>query len=68
VLSELLNKHMNDIEDLRFYSLMPAEHRAAFATVPDIRITDLSFFVSDFRRTAAAMACMNEIVSVCQML
>ncbi|WP_080424634.1 tetratricopeptide repeat protein [Burkholderia ubonensis] len=63
--SELVNAYLNDIGRVRFYSLMPAEHRAALAGVPDLPVTDLSCFLTDFSRTAAAMQCLDEIVSVC---
>jgi hypothetical protein len=65
VLSELLNEHLKDIDGVRFYTLMPAEHRAAVAAVPDLAITDLSSFVADFSGTAVARECMDVIVSVC---
>ncbi|WP_412528466.1 tetratricopeptide repeat protein [Burkholderia lata] len=63
--SELLNAYLKDIGGVHFYSLMPAEHRAVLAGVPDLPVTDLSHFLTDFSRTAAAMQCLDEIVSVC---
>ncbi|WP_177313079.1 tetratricopeptide repeat protein [Burkholderia ubonensis] len=63
--SEQLNAWLKDIRGVRFYSLMPAEHGAALAGVPDLHVTDLAFFLTDFSRTAAAMQCLDEIVSVC---
>lgn len=63
--SELVNAWLKDIGGVRFYSLMPAEHRAVLAGVPDLPVTDLSFFLTDFSRTAAAMQCLDEVVSVC---
>ncbi|MGN7983725.1 tetratricopeptide repeat protein [Burkholderia sp. 22313] len=63
--SELLNTHLKDIGCVRFYSLMPAEHRADLAGLPDLPVIDLSHFLTDFSRTAAAMQCLDEIVSVC---
>ncbi len=63
--SALLNAYLKDVGGVHFYSLMPAEHRAALAGVPDLPVTDLSHFLTDFSRTAAAMQCLDEIVSVC---
>lgn len=57
--------HLKVIGCVHFYSLMPAEHRAVLAGVPDLPVTDLSHFLTDFSRTAAAMQCLDEIVSVC---
>lgn len=63
--SALLNAYLKDIGSVHFYSLMPTEHRAVLAGVPDLPVTDLSHFLTDFSRTAAAMQCLDEIVSVC---
>ncbi|MGU7770477.1 tetratricopeptide repeat protein [Burkholderia sp. MR1-5-21] len=63
--SEPLNACLKGIGGVRFFSLMPSEHRAVLAGVPDLPVTDLSCFLTDFSRTAAAMQCLDEIVSVC---
>lgn len=62
--AERLNAYLKDIGGVHFYSLMPTEHRAVLAGVPDLPVTDLSHFLTDFSRTAAATQCLDEIVSV----
>lgn len=62
--SERLNAYLKDIGGVHFYSPMPTEHRAVLAGVPDLPVTDLSHFLTDFSRTAAATQCLDEIVSV----
>jgi tetratricopeptide (TPR) repeat protein len=63
--STLVNSWFASIEGVQFYSLMPAAHAERLAEVPDLPLVDLSRFVTDFSRTAAAMQCMDVVVSVC---
>jgi len=50
---------------VQFYALMPLPHLERIAEVPDLPLTDLSRFVTDFSRTAAAIQCLDQVVSVC---
>ncbi|MEA3118345.1 MAG: hypothetical protein QOI13_1615, partial [Paraburkholderia sp.] len=47
----------NDIEGVPFYSLLPAAHRAAFSTAPNIRVANLC------RRSHRRSAHFNEYMS-----
>jgi Tfp pilus assembly protein PilF len=63
--SQLVNSWLSTLEGVQFYSLMPAVHAERIGEVPDLRLVDLAGFVSDFSRTAAAMQCLDAVVSVC---
>jgi tetratricopeptide (TPR) repeat protein len=63
--SHYINGWLANLEGVQFYSLMPAAHVERVAEVPDIALVDLADFVTDFSRTAAAMQCMDAVVSVC---
>lgn len=63
--SALINGWLGGLDNVRFYALMPRPHLERIAEVPDLPLTDLSSFVTDFSRTAAAMQCMDRVVSVC---
>jgi len=64
----LLNAHAAELQrnsDVHFYSLHTAECRPALAALPDVQIHDFSIQLTDFSRTAALMAQMDLVVSVC---
>lgn len=63
--SQLVNSWFADLDGVQFHSLMPSAHDERLAEVPDLPLVDLSGFVTDFSRTAAAMQCMDAVVSVC---
>lgn len=63
--SSMINEYLKGINGVEFYSLMPFEHNKTLGSVPDVNIKDLSFFVTDFSRTAAAIEIMDEVISVC---
>jgi tetratricopeptide (TPR) repeat protein len=63
--SQLVNGWLANLTGVQFYSLMPAVHAERIGEVPDLPLVDLAGFVSDFSRTAAAMQCMDAVVSVC---
>jgi len=63
--SVLLNGWFAGLDGVQFYSLMPAAHADRLTEAPDLPLVDLSRFVTDFSRTAAAMQCMDAVVSVC---
>jgi Flp pilus assembly protein TadD len=63
--SQLINGWLADLEGVQFYSLMPSAHVERIAEVPDLALIDLADFVTNFSRTAAAMQCMDAVVSVC---
>ncbi|GAB2897242.1 hypothetical protein GCM10027093_36300 [Paraburkholderia jirisanensis] len=63
--SALVNGWLSGIHNVQFYALMPLPHLERIAEVPDLPLTDLSEFVTDFSRTAAAIQCLDRVVSVC---
>jgi hypothetical protein len=50
---------------IQFFSLQTSEHRPAMAHLADLRILDMSKYLSDFSRTDALMQQMDVVVSVC---
>jgi hypothetical protein len=65
VASTLINGWLGELGKVTFYSLMPTPHVERIAEVPDLPLVDLSAFVTDFSRTAAAIQCLDCVVSVC---
>ncbi len=65
VASTLINGWLGGLGNVTFYSLMPTPHVERIAEVPDLPLVDLSAFVTDFSRTAAAIQCLDCVVSVC---
>jgi Tfp pilus assembly protein PilF len=63
--SALVNGWLSGLDNVQFYALMPLPHLERIAEVPDLPLTDLSRFVTDFSRTAAAIQCLDQVVSVC---
>jgi Tfp pilus assembly protein PilF len=63
--SAWVNERLKAWQPIQFYSLMPAEHRSAVGALADVRLCDLSWFLTDFSRTAAVMLCLDAVVSVC---
>ena len=63
--SDMLNAWLKDLPHIRFHSLMTTEHRGAVGSLADVPLRDLSWFLSDFSRTAALMCCLDAVVSVC---
>jgi Tfp pilus assembly protein PilF len=63
--SILVNEWLAGLPDVRFYALMPREHVDRVGEAAAVALTDLSNFVTDFSRTAAAIQCMDAVISVC---
>jgi tetratricopeptide (TPR) repeat protein len=63
--SALINGWLGGLDNVQFYSLMPRPHIERVGEVADLPLTDLSAFVTDFSRTAAAIRCLDRVISVC---